>query len=163
MNERRIFIALGSNLGDRQAFLDEAVVRISGIADVTVVARSSWLNTEAVTGDPQPLFLNGVIEIRTGFSAAELIRELEAIEQQMGRRSKRDEAPRTIDLDLLLMGEEIVSSDEVEVPHPRMHERDFVLIPMREIASEVIHPVMQKTIGELYEMVVWGVYGRSYA
>ncbi len=154
-----IYVGLGSNLGDREAQLEAAVRRIAGLAEVRIMDRSTWWENPAVCGDFQPPFLNGVLGLESSRSAGELIGEFQRIERELGRERKGDQSARTLDLDLLLMGEDILSEDELEIPHPRMHERLFVLIPMMEIAPDAIHPVLGKTVKDLYGALEWGVYG----
>jgi 2-amino-4-hydroxy-6-hydroxymethyldihydropteridine diphosphokinase len=102
-------------------------------------------------GDDAPAFLNAAAEVRTTLGSHALLHRLLEIEREMGRQRKARWEPRTIDLDLLLFGDQIISSQELIVPHPLMHERRFVLEPLSEIASQVVHPTLQMTIGGLLE------------
>ncbi len=154
----RAFIGIGSNLGDRAANYREAIQRVSAIPGTRIVRQSSIYETEPV-GDERMLrwpFLNGVVEAETELSAEQLLRRLLAIERAMGRkRVKRRKPvrgkyrPRIIDLDLLFFDKEVVRSHALQVPHPRLHERRFVLAPMAELAPALIHPTLNVSISEL--------------
>jgi dihydropteroate synthase len=127
------YVALGSNLGDRRAFLDEAVRRIDALPATDVVAVSDYIETAAQYVTDQPDFLNGAIRVETKLPFFAFFTELQAIEIAMGRVKERDKGPRTIDLDLLRFGEVAYTTDVLTVPHPLMHERDFVLRPLAQI------------------------------
>jgi 2-amino-4-hydroxy-6-hydroxymethyldihydropteridine diphosphokinase len=148
-------IGLGSNLGDRRATIDAAIEAIASLPDVEVVARSSLWKTDPVGGPPQPDFYNAAVAVRTRVPLARLMRELLAIEGRFGRvRSQRND-PRTLDLDLLWVeGVRLQLSEpdglDLEVPHPRLHERAFALIPLLEVAPGAADP----TTGELYALVL---------
>jgi 2-amino-4-hydroxy-6-hydroxymethyldihydropteridine diphosphokinase len=151
----RAFIGIGSNLGDRAANYREAIQRIAQIPGTRVVRQSSIYETEPV-GDLKGAFLNGVIEIETELLADALIRRLLGIERIMGRKRVRGRKPtrgkyrpRIIDLDLLFFNKEIIKTRTLEVPHPRLHERKFVLAPMSELAPTLIHPKLNVSISEL--------------
>jgi len=142
-----VYIGLGSNMGDREANLVKAFHLISQSAPVLVT--SSLYQTEPQGYKDQPDFLNSVVCVDTDATAAEMMRILGGIEAQMGRERPFAGAPRVIDLDLLFYGEAIINQPGLEVPHPRLHRRPFVLVPMVEIAPEFIHPVLHKTMSEL--------------
>ena len=151
----RAFIGIGSNLGDRAANYREAIQRIAQIPETRVVRQSSIYETEPV-GDLKGAFLNGAIEIETELNAETLMRRLLAIERMMGRKRVRGRKPsrgkyrpRIIDLDLLFFNKEIIKTRTLEVPHPRLHERKFVLAPMSELAPTLIHPKLNVSISEL--------------
>lgn len=136
------YIGLGSNLGDRAATIDAAVAAIDRLEGVKVVQASALYETDPV-GPPQPRYLNGALAVNTALSAPELLRGLLEVERRLGRiriDSERN-APRTIDLDLLLHGESIWREADVHVPHPRLMDRVFVLVPLLEIAPNLRHPV----------------------
>ena len=144
---RTAYIGLGANLGDREGTLREAVNRLAKVG--TITALSSLYETEPVGYRDQPPFLNAVVALQTGLTPQELMRELLAIEQAMGRQRAFRNAPRTLDLDVLLFGDAVIETPELTVPHPRMHERAFVLVPLAEIAPKVVHPVLRQRVSEL--------------
>lgn len=146
------YVALGSNLGDRRATLDSALDRLRATPGVTVLGASSYHETAPVGGPSgQGMYLNAVAEIRTTLAPEALLRELLAIEAELGRVRAERFGPRTLDLDLLLFGQEHVETEQLIVPHPRMHERRFVLAPLAEIAPLAVHPVLQSTAKDLLE------------
>jgi 2-amino-4-hydroxy-6-hydroxymethyldihydropteridine diphosphokinase len=145
--ERTAYIGLGANLGDRQETLRQAAKRIAKLGKITAV--SSLYETEPVGYRDQPLFLNAVVALETALAPSELMRELLAIEQAMGRQRTFRNAPRTLDLDLLLLDGIVVDTPELIVPHPRMHERAFVLVPLAEVASDVIHPGLRLPVSAM--------------
>jgi 2-amino-4-hydroxy-6-hydroxymethyldihydropteridine diphosphokinase len=143
-------VAVGSNLGDRAATIAAAVKRLAGVPGVRSVAVSALLENPAVGGPADsPAFLNGAIRLATNLSARQLMTELLEIEAQLGRRRAEKWGPRTIDLDLILYGDRIIDEPGLRVPHPRAHERLFVLQPMAQIAGEIVHPELGKSIGQL--------------
>ena len=151
------FISLGTNLGDRAANYRQAVQRLGQLPESRIVRHSSIYETEPV-GDIKGTFLNGVVELESEMPAEGLIRRLLAIERAMGRKrnpSRKPAAgrnryePRTIDLDLLFFDKEIIHTRPLTVPHPRLHQRRFVLAPMAELAPALIHPELNVTISEL--------------
>ena len=144
------YIALGSNLGDRLATLAEAVSRLRSLPEIRDIAVSSPHETEPVGGPAgQGCFLNAAARIETTLAAKPLLEALIKVERQLGRVRQERWGARTIDLDLLLFDEEIIDAPSLIVPHPRMHERRFVLEPLVEIAPDLRHPVYDKTIREL--------------
>jgi 2-amino-4-hydroxy-6-hydroxymethyldihydropteridine diphosphokinase len=144
------YIALGSNLGDRRAYLERAAEAMRGTPGVTVERLSSLYETAPVGGPPgQGPYLNAVAELRSDLPAEALLRALLDVEQRLGRVRQERDGPRTIDLDLLLYGDLVCAGPELTVPHPRLHERLFVLRPLAEIAPGVVHPVLQRTALDL--------------
>jgi 2-amino-4-hydroxy-6-hydroxymethyldihydropteridine diphosphokinase len=142
-----VYLSLGSNVGDREAQLLDAQTRLSAIG--RVVAVSSLYETEPVEFTQQPWFLNCAVALETNKTAQELMAVILRIEQEMGRRRLQKKGPRSIDIDILLFGETVIDSTDLTIPHPALHQRRFVLEPLAEIAPEVLHPALKKTIREL--------------
>jgi 2-amino-4-hydroxy-6-hydroxymethyldihydropteridine diphosphokinase len=144
----RVAIALGSNVGDRRAHLDFAVDRLRTLLDNLKV--SSYDETEpAGVPEPQPLFLNAAAVGETTLSARALLDALLAIERERGRERPYANAPRTLDLDLVLLGDVVIQEPDLVVPHPRFRERRFVLEPLAQIAPDLADPVTRLTIADL--------------
>ena len=145
--EKTVYLSLGSNLGDREANLRTAIARLGEIGNV--IAVSSFFETEPIEFDAQPWFLNCAVALRTELMPKLFLAKIQAIEQEMGRRRVQPKGPRSIDIDVLLFGNSVISAPKLEVPHPAMHQRRFVLEPLMEIAPEVRHPVLKRSIREL--------------
>ncbi len=146
----RAYVALGSNLGDREENLCTALKHLQENG-VEVIKTSTFIETEPYGVTDQPGFVNAVCQVETELAPLELLRLLLRIEQEMGRVRLRRWGERNIDLDLLLYEDACVVSEELTLPHPDMQNRDFVLIPLAEVAGEVVHPVLRKTIKLLKE------------
>ncbi len=148
------FVALGSNVGNRQDHLELALHRLDHVAGIRVVRAADAIETEPVDCPPgSDAFLNSVAEIETKLLPHALLEQLHAIEQQMGRFRMHRNAPRTIDLDLILFDQQIIREPNLILPHARMHERRFVLEPLAQIAPDFMHPVFGKSIRELLEIL----------
>ena len=136
----RAYVGLGSNLGDREARLRAALDLLAASREVSVTATSSFRETEPVGYIDQPNFLNAAAAVETTLTAPELLEELLAIERKLGRERGVRFGPRTIDLDLLLYGDEIVVTPALQIPHPRLHERRFALEPLLELDPALVVP-----------------------
>lgn len=148
--QRNALIAVGSNLGDRSQLVDQSVARIAALPSTNLLAVSSWHATDAIGGPAdQPGFLNGAVLVATSLDAEAFLSHLQGIELQLGRERKTFWGPRSIDLDLLLVGDLITATPHLTLPHPRMAVRPFVVRPAAEIAADMVHPVSGKTLGEL--------------
>ena len=148
LEKHTAYVALGSNLGDKEGNVRRALELLEE-RGVEVVRVSSFICTEPYGVTDQPQFLNGVCQVRTSLAPLALLHILLAIEQEMGRVRLRHWGERNIDLDLLLYEDVVMDTPELTLPHPDMQNRDFVLLPLAEIAPEIIHPTLQKTIHEL--------------
>lgn len=142
------FLALGSNLGDREANLREAVRRLQA-AGIQLIRASSIYETAPRDVLDQPEFLNAVIEVQTILFPIQLLHHVREIERTMGRRRVTPKGPRNIDIDILFYGRSVIATEELEAPHPRLAQRRFVLEPLAEIAPGFRHPVTGKTAGEM--------------
>ena len=151
------YLGLGSNMGDRRANLEKALEYLSQRLRVT--GKSSIYDTEPVGNREQPRFLNMVCQVKTMLKPQDLLVLAKAIERKQGRVPGRPNSPRPIDIDLLFYGEEVVKTPELTVPHPRLTERAFVLVPLAEIAPALIHPVEKKTVTQLLKDVKHGIQG----
>jgi 2-amino-4-hydroxy-6-hydroxymethyldihydropteridine diphosphokinase len=155
-----VYLSLGSNVGDREIHLRDAIVRLQTQGRVASV--SSFYETEPVEFTDQAWFLNCVVALETTEGPEQLMKAVLCIEQEMGRQRIQRKGPRTIDIDTLLFGDRTLNSAELTIPHPAMHERRFVLQPLAEIAPEAVHPVLKKTIRELLEALPPGQLVRKH-
>jgi 2-amino-4-hydroxy-6-hydroxymethyldihydropteridine diphosphokinase len=143
-----VYLSLGSNLGDRAANLERAIEALSAIG-VQVLRQSSTYETEPVDFLSQPWFLNCVVEAETSLMPRQLLIELQAIERRLGSQKVVPRGPRIIDLDVLFYGSAVIHAAGMEIPHPRLAERRFVLVPLAELVPELRHPVLRATAAEL--------------
>jgi 2-amino-4-hydroxy-6-hydroxymethyldihydropteridine diphosphokinase len=143
-----IYVSIGSNLGDRAENLERAIESLSEIG-VRVLRCSSIYETEPVDFLAQPWFLNCVVEGETSHMPRQLLEELQAIERKLGSKKLVPRGPRIIDLDILFYETAVIREAGMEIPHPRLAERRFVLVPLAELAPEIRHPVLRKTAAEL--------------
>ena len=149
-----VYLSLGSNVGDRAANLNAAIDRIASLG--RVIAVSSFYATEPVEFAAQPWFLNCAVELDTEKMPRQLLAAILDIEKEMGRRRVQKKGPRTLDIDILLFGNSTIKTKGLTIPHPAMHERRFVLAPLAEIAPEVRHPVIKRTVCELRDALPTG-------
>jgi len=147
---KRIYLSLGSNLGERERLLERALERLAA-EGIRLLRVSSVWETEPVGRRAQPWFLNLVVEAETELFPRMLLARLRRIERELGRRRQGPGAPRPIDIDVLFYGEAVVRTPELEVPHPRLQQRRFVLEPLAELAPELRHPVSRRTVREMAE------------
>lgn len=145
-----VYLGLGSNLGNRQDNLDMALKLLGQRMQIGKV--SSIYDTEAVGPIAQPRFLNLACEVRTRLAPEGLLALAKGIEAKMGRHGRTGE-PRIIDIDILMYGDSVVNAENLEIPHPRMGERQFVMVPLAEIAPDVVHPVTKKKIKEMNKAI----------
>ena len=149
----RAYIGLGSNLGDRSGNIEEAIDSLKAVDTIPVKKISSIYETEPEGVEEQAHFLNCALEVETNLPPGKLLASLKAIERQMGRSGGKRWGPRVIDLDILLYGGLVMKEVDLEIPHPLLPERLFVLSPLSEIASEVVHPTLGKSISDLREQL----------
>ena len=149
-----VYLGIGSNMGDRQANIDRALQLLKEHKDIEVVAASSLIETEAEDGVPQEKFLNGALQIRTDLLPLELLSQLKMIERRLGRQKGPPNSPRPMDLDILLYDDVVILEGKtLSIPHPRLDKRLFVLKPLCEIAPDLRHPRLQKTMRELLDLL----------
>lgn len=150
------YVGLGANLGDPRQQLEEALAKLAAAEEVEVVKVSRFYLNPPLGPPGQPWYINAVAQVRTRLAPEELLRVLLRVEEDLGRVRGERWGPRIIDLDLLLYNGVIMSGPELVLPHPEMHHRAFVLVPLGEIAPQAWHPVLEKTVAELVEELETG-------
>lgn len=145
---KKVYLSLGSNLGDREANLRRALELLAS-PEVRVTRVSSTYETEPCDLRHQPWFLNVIAEIETTLFPLQLLGRIQKIENELGRQRLVDKGPRTLDIDIVLFGNAVIETPRLHVPHPRMHERRFVLEPLAELVPELCHPLTRRTIREM--------------
>jgi 2-amino-4-hydroxy-6-hydroxymethyldihydropteridine diphosphokinase len=153
---KRIYLSLGSNVGDREGNLRKAVERLAS-DDVRVLRRSRIYETEPVDYEDQAWFLNQVVEADTALFPMQLLTRIGRVEHELGRVRTRRNGPRTIDIDIVLYAAAVVNTPRLEIPHPRMAERRFVLVPLAELAPKLRHPVTHRSVHQMLESAPAGV------
>jgi len=148
----RAFIAIGTNLGDRKRNIELAIKKME-TNQIAIIKKSPAYSTMPYGYKNQPMFLNCVVETQTDLSAEELLHAVQKIEKEMGRTKKIRWSPRVIDLDIIFFDSDIINKPDLQIPHPDMQNRDFVLKPLTDIAPDFVHPVLHKTIKELLEQL----------
>ena len=145
------YLCIGSNVGRREENCKEAIKRLEELDNTRVIEDSRLYITQPVGGPPQEDYLNGVLKIETSISSGDLLKALKNIEKDMGREPSGRNCPRIIDIDILFYDDLVTQTEELTIPHPRLHERHFVLKGLKKIAPELVHPVLGRTVEELYE------------
>ena len=144
------YLGLGSNLGNRMAFLRSGRDALADRSAIVLIRAAGVYETEAVGGPPDnPFFLNTALQIETSMTPQQLLATCLAIEDEFGRSRPVRWAPRTLDIDILFYADQVVCEENLSIPHPRLQERSFVLAPLREIAPDLRHPLLDQTISEL--------------
>jgi 2-amino-4-hydroxy-6-hydroxymethyldihydropteridine diphosphokinase len=143
------YVGLGSNLGDREALVFQAIAMLGALSQTNVVRRAGIYETEPVGRQDQPWFVNTVVQIETTLGPETLLTQTQEIETRLGRQRQAHWGPREIDLDILLYGDRVMNTSQLTLPHPELHRRRFVLVPLCELAPDLIHPVLKRPLREL--------------
>lgn len=150
------YLSLGSNLGDRVGYIQQAVSLLSANPNINIVATSSFYETEPWQMHSENWFVNAVIQISTTLTPEELLKECKNVESLLGRKKEDDEkgyADRTIDIDIIFYDNQLINTPELTIPHRFFHKRVFMLVPMLEIAQDFVHPLFNKTVEKLYDEI----------
>lgn len=149
-----VYLSLGSNLGDRVGYVQQAVAQLKSSGKVNVVASSSFYETEPWKMNSKNWFVNAAVQITTPLSPDEFLELCQQVESMLGRKrdlQSTEYADRTIDIDILFYDDKVIKSENLIIPHPQFHRRVFMLIPMLEIAEDFVHPIFGKTVAQLYD------------
>jgi 2-amino-4-hydroxy-6-hydroxymethyldihydropteridine diphosphokinase len=146
----KYYLGLGTNIGKRLSNLERCLSALER-SEIIIKNRSSIYETQPKGIQNQPWFLNQVVEVETEFSPDDLLMEIKKIEDNIGRKPNERNGPRIIDIDILLAGDKIVTTKKLKIPHPKLLERNFALVPLVEIAPDAVHPIAKKRIKELSE------------
>ena len=164
------YLCLGSNSGNRLQFIEQAISLLNLAENIKIIRRTALYETEPWGVKNQNWFLNIIVEIKTDLSPQDLLLKCMSIEKTLGRNRDKEQrwGERTIDIDIILYNKDVVNTDMLTIPHPRMHQRAFVLVPLLELIPDFIHPVLNKTISDLYdeldnveEVYLYGTRGQS--
>ena len=150
-SRHQVYLSLGSNMGDRKAYLEQAVLKLREMPSCKVCKVSAWRETEPYGNTDQGKFLNGALMLETVLSPGRLLEELHRIEAEAGRVRTEHWGPRTLDLDILFYDDKVIRTPELVIPHNDLHNREFVLEPMLELDPWLLHPVLHQTVRQLYE------------
>ncbi len=145
-----VYLSFGSNKGDRIGFIQQATSLLGAVDGISIVRASAFYETEPWNMTSQTWFVNAVAEVKTTLSPDKLLDECQRIEKQLGREKHESYEDRTIDIDILFYGKEIINEQNLIIPHKYLHLRAFALVPMLELAPDFVHPVLNKTIAELH-------------
>ncbi len=146
-----VYLSLGSNIGDRVGYLQQATLLLKAIPEISVISTSSFYESEPWKMDSENWFVNAVVQISTTLSPEKLLDECMRIEAQLGRKRTHGYQDRTIDIDILFYDDLVIHTETLTIPHPHFHKRAFVMVPMLEIAQDFVHPLFKKTVMQLYE------------
>lgn len=149
-----VYLSLGSNLGDRVGYIQQATGLLSANKNINIVSTSSFYETEPWQMNSDKWFVNAIVQISTTLSPEELLDECQNIEKMLGRKrspNNKEYTDRTIDIDIIFYDRSIIKTDRLTIPHPLFHRRVFMLVPMLEIAADFEHPLFNKTVEELYD------------
>jgi 2-amino-4-hydroxy-6-hydroxymethyldihydropteridine diphosphokinase len=146
------YLLLGSNLGDSKEYLKQAVDKISGLAG-EITGQSALYQTASWGKTDQPDFINQVLRIKTNLTPQQLLETILVIEKSLGRQRTEKWGSRTIDIDILFYGEQVIREENLVIPHPFLHERRFTLLPLLELCPDLVHPVLDQTIKQLYQLL----------
>ena len=164
------YLCLGSNSGNRLQFIEQAISLINLAENIKIIRSTALYETEPWGVKNQNWFLNIIVEIKTDLSPQDLLLKCMSIEKTLGRNRAKEQrwGERTIDIDIIFYNKDVVNTDMLTIPHPRMHQRAFVLVPLLELIPDFIHPVLNKTISDLYdeldnveEVYLYGTRGQS--